>query len=251
MERRWHRWPREDRIAGSLSAVVSPGMLCQLYMHDSRGDGWQGAEWSGLGQGGLTLEDGFEKTFPFVVQHLPPAPPALPPSPPSMPPLPPSPPPPPPSPPSPARPPSLPPSPPPRPPLPLAPLPPLIPGFVAVTAGARLHSLVERSSTDISIFLAPNAHIMLRDQIWCTSNIKVTIASSGEGATLDGQGQTRLFYLSGGCSLTLRGLALVNGWAAQGGAAYANGAGEVEIIDSDVRDCSATGSFPDGVCCVI
>ena len=55
----------------SFSAVVSPGMLCQLYMHDSRGEGWQGAEWSGLGQDGLTLEDGFEKTFTFVVPHLP------------------------------------------------------------------------------------------------------------------------------------------------------------------------------------
>ena len=55
----------------SFSAVVSQGMLCQLYMHDSRGDGWQGAEWSGLGQDGLTLEDGFEKTFTFVVPHLP------------------------------------------------------------------------------------------------------------------------------------------------------------------------------------
>ena len=120
-----------------------------------------------------------------------------------------------------------------------------------MAAGARLHSLIERSSTDISIFLAPNAHIKLRNQIWCTSNIKVTVASSGEGATLDGQGQTRLFYLTDGCSLTLRGLALVNGWAADGGAVYANGAGDIEIIDSDVRDCSATGSFPDGVCRVI
>ena len=46
-------------------------MRCHLYMHDSRGDGWQGAEWSGLGQDGLTLEDGFEKTFTFVVPHLP------------------------------------------------------------------------------------------------------------------------------------------------------------------------------------
>ena len=55
----------------SFSAAVSPGMRCHLYMHDSRGDGWQGAEWSGLGQDGLTLEDGFEKTFTFVVPHLP------------------------------------------------------------------------------------------------------------------------------------------------------------------------------------
>ena len=55
----------------SFSAVVSPGMLCHLYMHVSRGDGWHGAEWSGLGQDGLTLEDGFEKKFTFVVPHLP------------------------------------------------------------------------------------------------------------------------------------------------------------------------------------
>ena len=57
--------------ARSFSAAVYPGMLCQLYAHDSRGDGWQGAEWSGLGQDGLTLEDGFEKTFTFVVPHFP------------------------------------------------------------------------------------------------------------------------------------------------------------------------------------
>ena len=88
-------------------------------------------------------------------------------------------------------------------------------------------------------------------QISCSSNIKVTVASSGEGATLDGQEQTVLFYLMYGCSLTLRGLTLVNGRARDGGVVYAWGAGDVEIIDSDVRDCSATGSFPDGVCRVI
>ena len=145
----------------------------------------------------------------------------------------------------------MPPLPPSPPPPPLQPLPPLIPGFVAVTDGARLRSLVERSSTDISIFLAPDEHIKLRNQIWCTSNIKVTIASSGEGATLDGQTLTRLFHLSRGCSLTLRGLTLVNGRATYGGVVYAYRAGDIEIIDSDVRDCSATGSFPDGVCRVI
>ena len=81
----------------------------------------------------------------------------------------------------------------------------------------------------------------------------MTVASSGEGATLDGKRETRLFSLSGGCSLTLRGLTLVNGRAEGGGVAvyangygryggvvYANGAGDVEIIESVVRDCSAT-----------
>ena len=72
-----------------------------------------------------------------------------------------------------------------------------------------------------------------------SSTIKVTVASSGEGATLDGQEQTGLFELTGGCSLTLRGLTLVNGRAAAGGVVYASGAGDVEIIESVVRDCSA------------
>ena len=78
----------------------------------------------------------------------------------------------------------------------------------------------------------------------------MTIASSGEGATLDGQGETGFFDLEGRCSLTLRGLNLVNGRAdyegdesdlatQYGGVVYASGAGDVEIIDSTVRDCSA------------
>ena len=79
----------------------------------------------------------------------------------------------------------------------------------------------------------------LKYPIECTSNIKVTIATSGEGATLDGQGETWLFGLWGGCSLTLRGLTLVNGRADYGGVVDAEGAGDVEIIDSTVRDCSA------------
>ena len=71
--------------AQSFSGVASPGMLCRLAMHDSRGDGWQGAAWSGFGQEGLTLEDGFEKSVTFVVPHLPPSPPLPPPAPPSQP----------------------------------------------------------------------------------------------------------------------------------------------------------------------
>ena len=55
----------------------------------------------------------------------------------------------------------------------------------------------------------------------------------------DGQRETRLFYLSGGCSLTLRGLTLVNGRAEYGGVVKAQHAGDIEIIDSTVRDCSA------------
>ena len=126
-------------------------------------------------------------------------------------------------------------------------------GYVAAASEGELRSLIEGATftaANVSIDLPPSAHFKLGSQITCSSNIKVTVASSGEGATLDGQEQTGLFYLSGGCSLTLRGLTLVNGRAGAGGVVDANGAGEVEIIDSDMRDCSA-GSFPDGVCRVI
>ena len=72
------------------------------------------------------------------------------------------------------------------------------------------------TNNGVSIYLPPGTHLKLSRQIRCISNVKVTVASSGEGSTLDGQGETRLFYLSGGCSLTLRGLNLVNGRADRG-----------------------------------
>ncbi|EOD26646.1 hypothetical protein EMIHUDRAFT_236694 [Emiliania huxleyi CCMP1516] len=103
----------------------------------------------------------------------------------------------------------------------------------------ELRNLIEDATStaaNVSIYLPPGAEFKLSSQISCTSSIKVTVASSGEGATLDGQGETRLFYLSGGCSLTLRGLTLVNARAAFGGVVYANRAGDVEIIESVVRD---------------
>ena len=152
------------------------------------------------------------------------------------------------TPPSPPRPPLLPPSPPP-PPLPPSlpsppstpPPPPLAPGFVAAESEAELRSLITEAVADISIYLPPSAHFKLgsRAPITCTSSIKVTVASSGEGSTLNGQGDTGLFYLRGGCSLTLRWLTLVNGRADYGGVVNAQYAGDVEIIESTVRNCSA------------
>jgi len=127
----------------------------------------------------------------------------------------------------------------PQPPL-SPPAPPVFPGVdVAAASENELRSLIEGAAANISIYLPPT-HFELGSQISCSSNLKVTVASSGEGATLDGQGETRLFSLSGGCSLTLRGLTLVNGRAAQyGGVVYAYGAGDVEIIESTVTGCSA------------
>ena len=127
----------------------------------------------------------------------------------------------------------------------LPPLPPIAPGYVAAASEDQLRNLIEEATitaADVSIYLPPGAEFKLGSQIRCGSNIKVTVASSGEGATLDGQEQTGLFYLVGGCSLTLRGLTLVNGRAGSdgGGVVEARSAGDVEIIESTVTGCSAS-----------
>ena len=145
----------------------------------------------------------------------------------------------PPSPPSLPPPPPSPPLSPPLPPLsPPPPLPPLPPDVVAAASEAELRSLIEDARADVSIYLPPSADFKLGSQISCTSSIKVIVASSGEGATLDGQEETGLFKVESGCSLTLRGLTLANGGADYGGVVY-SGAGDVEIIESTVSDCSA------------
>ena len=120
-------------------------------------------------------------------------------------------------------------------------MPPLIPGAVsAATEDDLRSSIAQAGEGDVNISVAPGAHIKLASELECSSNITVRIVSSGEGATLDGQGRSRLFSLKGGCSLTLRGLALVNGRAEHGGALHAQGAGDIELIDATIKGCSAT-----------
>jgi len=70
----------------------------------------------------------------------------------------------------------------------------------------------------------------------CDRNIKLVIRSGGSGAVLDGLGRSRLFSLSGGCSLTLQGLALVNGDSESGGGVIQGvGAGNVELSSCVVK----------------
>ena len=106
-------------------------------------------------------------------------------------------------------------------------MPPLSPGYVAAASEDQLRNLIEEATVtaaNVSIYLPPGAEFKLGSQISCTSTIKVTVASSGEGATLDGQELTGLFYLTRGCSLTLRGLTLANeGDGDQHGSAEADG----------------------------
>lgn len=76
----------------------------------------------------------------------------------------------------------------------------------------------------------------------CKADVRVAIISRGEGATIDGQGKTRLFRLRSGCSLTLQGLALINGRAdadEDGGLIHAVASGDIQLINTSVRNCLA------------
>ena len=99
------------------------------------------------------------------------------------------------------------------PPLPPLPPPPLPTYFVTNLSDFRQRwREVVQAATDAVIEIAPGSYFPIRKQLVCAKDIHLTIFSSGSGATLDGAHKSRIFKVKG-CSLTLRGLSLVNGYA--------------------------------------
>jgi len=100
----------------------------------------------------------------------------------------------------------------------LQPLPPLPPMAKSVYYRAgklgelRQHWLrALRDRTDATIEIDSGSHFRLRGKpLICDQDISLTVFSSGAGATLDGMRKLQIFKVQG-CSLTLRGLTLVNG----------------------------------------
>ncbi|EOD07263.1 hypothetical protein EMIHUDRAFT_198648 [Emiliania huxleyi CCMP1516] len=60
------RWGLCPDFQTEYGVSLSPGVECELVMKDSYGDGWDGASWSGLGQEGLAVADGYEERKSFV-----------------------------------------------------------------------------------------------------------------------------------------------------------------------------------------
>ena len=58
----------------AYSVDLPPLSSCVLSMHDSWGDGWDDATWSGLGQNDITLGWGYSGTHSFVVPQSPSSP---------------------------------------------------------------------------------------------------------------------------------------------------------------------------------
>ena len=103
------------------------------------------------------------------------------------------------------------------PPSPPPPMPPT-PIYQATTlVELRQHWMrAVREETDVVLHIPSGAHFRLARPLICGKDIRLTIFSSGPaGAILDGMNKSQLFQVKG-CSLTLRMLSLINGYAPAG-----------------------------------
>lgn len=171
------------------TATVRVGTSCTLNMFDRFGDGWNGAKWKGFGQE-ITLEDGSQGRSTFVVLAQPPFPPQQPPPPPPAPP-----------PPSPAPPPS-------------ASPPPVPPGYEVISTISALRSRLASSASVFLFYFRPGFVLPLGGSSISASGKSLTLASSGEGATIDAMGLSRHFDVTKGGQLHLIHMRLVNGFTA-------------------------------------
>ena len=208
------RWGLCPDFQTEYGVSLSPGVECELVMKDLYGDGWEGASWSGLGQEGLAVADGYEERKSFVVPFAPPSPPPLAPSPPRSPPR-----------------------------LPPPPLPPLVPGEAVAHTPQGIRDEINKAvdqGRNASVFIPPGARLAFSSNVECSGDMHLSVRSSGEGATLDGKKSSNMFYISGGCSLYLEALHFVDGRAGYGGAVYAYGAGDIAMKDVSFTGCEAS-----------
>ena len=119
-------------------------------------------------------------------------------------------------------------------------------------AVGKIQSLINKASQSglrnerVFIYLHPGTHLDLGgSHIECSAPIQLRVRSSGAGATLDGGGRSRIFYLTGDCSLELEGLRLVNGRTQRtddrddGGAVYSkHSAGSFSMTRCTIANCS-------------
>eukprot|EP00965_Chrysotila_dentata_P209601 6185390-Pleurochrysis_carterae.AAC.1 len=165
---------------------IIAGSLCSLTMRDSKGDGWNGALWSGVGQQGLTLSSGFQEVVRFVAP-LPEA--------------------------------DLePPTPPPataRPPMPPAtPTPPALPGVVLAASIAQLRFQLAAAApgSSLEVYLLPGEYDIGESEL-VVGSLNLTLFSTDDGARIACSKPTRLFRLAPYASLMLSRVHLANGQA--------------------------------------
>ena len=101
------------------------------------------------------------------------------------------------------------------------------------------------------MYILPGARLAFSIEVTCSGKIHVSVRSSGEGATLDGGNSSKMFYVTGGCSLYLGVLHFVDGrgdfkphlmslgYRSSGGAVYAYQAGDIATKDVSFTGCDA------------
>ncbi|EOD36171.1 hypothetical protein EMIHUDRAFT_226764 [Emiliania huxleyi CCMP1516] len=90
-----------------------------------------------------------------------------------------------------------------------------------------------------TVYVPPGASLAFKSDVECDGNIHLSVRSSGEGATLDGKKNSRMFYIKQGCSLYLEALHFVDGRGVYGGAVEARNAGDIAMKDVSFTGCEA------------
>ena len=137
---------------------------------------------------------------------------------------------------------------PPRPPSP-PPMPPLVPGpmgFTTVATTAQLRWAIEATPPNgsLTLFIPPGSTLSLEGSAIEIGAVSVHLASDGEGATLDANRDSRLFWVKGEGNLRLQFLTLANGRTSGNGGAVMMSLGGV-LHGSNITvvnaSCSASG----------
>ncbi|EOD17405.1 hypothetical protein EMIHUDRAFT_210090 [Emiliania huxleyi CCMP1516] len=93
-----------------------------------------------------------------------------------------------------------------------------------------------------SVYIPPGVRLAFSSNVECSGEMHLSVRSSGEGATLDGNKSSNMFALSSGCSLYLEVLHFVDGLSGDyGGAVRASGAGDIAMKDVSFTGCEASG----------
>ena len=137
----------------------------------------------------------------------------------------------------------------------------LAPGQSLVTNASQVQQTIDATPLGgtAQLYAPPGTRIVLDGTAFNITSKSVSLVSSGEGATIDGGGRSRLFTLLSGAALELTGVNCTNGRATTlspnatdapsgplGGAFYAGGASNVTLVGAFVINCTVDGPYPGG-----
>ncbi|EOD19027.1 hypothetical protein EMIHUDRAFT_243378 [Emiliania huxleyi CCMP1516] len=114
------------------------------------------------------------------------------------------------------------------------------PAYWAEDIQSEIDSAVAKGR-NASVFIPPGNRLAFgTGPVTCDGNIHLSVRSTREGATLDGEKLSNMFDIKGGCSLSLYALRFVNGRSERyGGAVKVYNAGNIAMQDVSFTDCES------------